>query len=667
MLNTNKLLYILPDVAYLAELLPAKKPHSYSVASYRQINGKFLDDNEFINASVIKLLAKLDKDTYQLVLPDFLFTNTIVNIKEANETKVKEYIKDTLLPQLDLSHKTHQIHHSVLTEHRGTYKVQLSAIENSVLSVIKSAIKEYDLSIEKIYPLSWTSKSLISLEPSISLLQMGGRIYLAQHYIGIDQSNDASIEEVENLVETIRTLKGAEPSIQTVYLASNALVEEKLKDGLSDTLPLQQLVSLKDDDQQIPSYIKLLIESGMRTLSIPDYNLPEFNLNKVSADLDAKAIAQEASLEETSLKEEEFSEQEADATTTEELSAEGVELAEGLPKPNQLTNSALVAPTDAEDLSENDITDQPATTSVVESLDDQEEIEESAKDSVTQDNEDSSEALSATKEEPRKVDKQEPVQEKPIQEESVKEEVSEPVLPEIELSLPQSTVAKVADVASIDNFSMANSSLKEADVDLKQFVEDKQEPDDSNKIEPLAKKEASMMESPSKVIKNKDGVNSMLKTIFIFLASVGITVAIGIGLGLGFIKFTSKGNDNLPIADLPAQVETTPTPALSPTPTPEPEPEIDKAKYKILVVNATTVAGHAGKTKTALESAKFSNVKAGNAKGEYEAGLYVLLKEEDSAIVKLLSEASGLDLEFATGIEKEDPAGTYDAVIVLAK
>ncbi len=611
MLNTDKLIYILPDVAYLAELLPGKKPHSYAVSSFRQINGKFLDDNELISASVIKLLAKFEKDTYQLILPDFLFTNTIVNVKESSETKVKEYIKEKLLPQLNLSSKTHQIQHYVLTEHRGVYKVQLSAIENNVLSSIKSAAKEYDLTIKKIYPLSWTTKSLISLEPSISVIQMGSRIYLAQHYIGIDQTNDASVDSVENLLETIKTLKGAEPSIQTVYLASNSLVEKKFKEGLSDTLPLQQLVILKDEELKMPPYVKLLIEAGMKTLSIPDFNLPEFSFVKVAADPQAKSLAKD---------------------TAKQKEHMPTDKKNDLPKPTHLETVKKTKP---------EVVESAKAEVAEELVKTNESIKEPAVESV--------ETKVETKAEVKK--------EIPAKLVVAKAESVEKLVPKVEDKEP--TTPKL------------NIQEQEKDVDLAQFAE--QSSDNSNsKIKTsqklnLDKKEKPMSETKDKVIKNKDGVGGMLKTIFIFLASVSITVAIGIGLGLGFIKFTNKNEDAVKVADTPAAVEVSPAPEVTPTPTAEPEPEINKSEYKILVVNATTIAGHAGKTKTNLENAEFENIKAANAKGEYEAGVYVLLEEEDAAIVKLLSEVTDLELKFAEGKDTEDASESYNAVIVLAE
>jgi hypothetical protein len=58
---------------------------------------------------------------------------------------------------------------------------------------------------------------------------------------------------------------------------------------------------------------------------------------------------------------------------------------------------------------------------------------------------------------------------------------------------------------------------------------------------------------------------------------------------------------------------------------------------------------------------------AGNARGEYEAGSFVLLKDGNSGLAPTLSTDSKLDLTVKEGIAVEDPQGQYDAVIVLAE
>lgn len=280
MLNSQKLLYILPDVAYVAELLPGKKPHSFTIQAFRQINGEYLDENEFIADNVTKLLTKLEDEEYHLVLPDHLFTNTIVTVKETDDKKIEDYINQNLLPQLEINRTSHQILISKLTSLKGESKVQLSALEQSLLAPLRVGSGNAKKKITAISPLSWTLKSVVSLEPSITIIQMGANLFSALHYIGVDQAFETLVGDVEAIAETIKTLKGSEPNIQTVYLVTNALVEEKLKELLSNTIPLQQLNILKEDDAKIPSHVKYCIEAGQKTLSISDYPVPKFVLGK---------------------------------------------------------------------------------------------------------------------------------------------------------------------------------------------------------------------------------------------------------------------------------------------------------------------------------------------------------------------------------------------------
>lgn len=293
MIDTQKLLYILPDVAYTAELLPDKKPHHFTVHAFTQINGTFFDQDEnLIAEKVDKLLSKLEKgEEYHLVLPDFLFTNTIISVKETNETKIKDYLKTETLPSLGVSQDTHELITVILNQLRGTTRVQLAGLEKDALISLRVAASEHEIKVRGISPLSWVIKSSVSLEPSITVTQMGGHLYAAEHYIGVDQTSYATAEDCESIAETIKTLKGAEPSIQTVYIFSNALVEEKLKELLNKTLPLQQMASGQEEDERMPSYVRQVIESSMRSLSIPEYPVPVFSLGKASA-ADKKALGE---------------------------------------------------------------------------------------------------------------------------------------------------------------------------------------------------------------------------------------------------------------------------------------------------------------------------------------------------------------------------------------
>lgn len=306
MLNTKKLLYVLPDLAYLAELLPGKKPNSFSIQSFKQINGDLVDGNKLLTDSLTKLGGKLDKDNYLVVLPDQIFTNTIVNIEADSESEVKEQIQEEVLADLNINSESHLIETFVLTEFKGTYKVQLSAVQKSMLAPLKAAMAKSKAKIKKIFPLSWTVKSLISLEPSISVLQLGSNLFLAKHYIGVDQPVIAGLDQTDKIVETVKTLKGSEPSIQTLYLLSNDLVEEELKENLSEVLPIQQLADTKDDESKIPPYVQKAITAGIKTISIEDFDIPQFDLSLVDAsEIDVKSAKSQTKKKEQKKEEDE--------------------------------------------------------------------------------------------------------------------------------------------------------------------------------------------------------------------------------------------------------------------------------------------------------------------------------------------------------------------------
>lgn len=630
MLTSHKLLYILPDVAYVTELLPTKKEHTFAIHSFRQINGEFLDDNEFIADNVEKLINKLDADEFHLILPDFLFTNTIVEVAQTDEAKVIEYLKSTLLPELTLSPATHELKTFVLTNHGGKSKVQLSALEKSLMNAVSIPAKEKGVKISSVSPLSWTIKSIVSLEPSISIIQMGSHAYLAQHYIGIDQAISTPVSEIETLSETIKTLKGAEPSIQTVYLISNSLVEEKLKANLSETLPLQQLASFKEEESEMPSYVKFCIEAGMKTLSLDVFPVPRFPLpepteataGNTDATDDDDDLTDETSTDDNDSENDTNDEpdNDLDSDTSESDNA----TLETIPTPT-------AAPTMSTSLGDDDDTtslDLPApdvaeldTAPLAAAVTTAPTVTELSLDS-DDDNDDGNNGKSNS-------------------EEATPTEVSESrtAISTITESTTSSVVA-----ASVGSTTAINASETKKTTDT---------------VEKTVAKPASA------VIKNQSGIQPMLKMLGISFLVFLLTVAIGIGVGRGFIYLTQEraGQEatQTPVAS------TTSEPSPSPSPSPSPEPAIDAKELSVLVVNATTKAGYAGQSRTKLEDADFGEVAAGNAKGKYEAGTYVLMKTENTALITLLEETLGQSLTYQADTAVEDPQAKYDAVIVLAE
>ncbi len=580
----------MPDSAYAAELLPTKKPNTFAIQAFRQINGEFIDDNEFIPANVDKLIKKFDPDEYHLILPDFLFTNTIVDIKETEESVVKKYLKEKLLPELGLTKDTHEVDTFILTQYQGKSKVQLSALERSLMAPVQKAAAEHKLTIAEISPLSWTIKSVISLEPSLSTIQIGSRLYLAQHYIGVDQTISFSIEETENIAETVKTLKGAEPNIQTMYLLTNGLVENTIKEKLSGTLPIQQLANFSDETEGIPSYIKQIIEASAKTLSIPELVIPRFKLEKYEGPFDVPATVAE-------VKEKEEKEEKAqpkpihlDDDNEEEMPIPSMPIVKPaeLPKPN----AAL--------------------------------------------------KVEAAPEVPVSPVKIEPVHTPPA---------LTPSLAPAPIPAPALISPPIVKPENVVPFTQPMTDSRPMNPI---FTNPSMPPTIPNH------------EVPRQVIKNKSDAGSLIKVVAITIGALVVTVALGVGIGFGLLTLSEKKSGTAmksasPTASPIATVA--PTPTATPTPTPV---AIDKAKTKILVVNATKTSGLAGKMKKSLTDAGYKSVDTGNAKGTYTtSGTFVLLDKNDAGMVASFSKDTGNTLTYATGKDTEDPSGKYDAVIVL--
>jgi hypothetical protein len=636
MLDTKKLLYILPDVAYIAEGIPEKKPYSFSIHSFTQVNGSFLTEDEFLAENIQKLFGKLEAgENYHIILPDFLFTSTIVSIAEKSDAAIKEYLQTATFPQMGITRDTHLIDSAVLNQIRGTSRVQLSAIEKELLAPLRVAAQDHESSIAGISPLGWAIKSLISLEPSISVLQMGGHLYACEHYIGIDQTSYAPIDDISSIAETIRTLKGSEPSIQTVYLLSNPLIEEKLKEALQKTLPIQQMAGNSDTEERMPASVKEVLEFSFKTLAISDYPVPIFALAKPSAEelaaFGAAALTQ---------------------ATTQPALEDLDELP--LPKPAQPE-----APT-------------PATTTCEDFvIADAAELEKEAEELAKIEAESSEESETA-----QDSGAESEVQEGVVLHTTTHSEATLPSATPPSVSPPKLAQTAVEQSASTDTqdlpskASSANTTTptENSDIDLTQFVGAQSKQEQAAATSAPATNTQVQSTQPLPTIKNKSGIQNMLKMIFITLAVFCVTVAVGAGVGLAVLKYS--GADSAQQEPVVAVVTTpTPEPTATPEPTPTASASATKAptNLKILVVNATTKAGYAGTFKTKIEQSKLGKVTAANAKGKYESGYLVYMKKEDPAAIATLEEATGLKTTVDETAKDEDPQGTYDLVLILAE
>ena len=633
--TSKNLLYLLPDVAYIVELVKGKDSDALQISDYLQINGSFMNENEILEESVKKLVGRIKPKEYDLILPDFLFTNTVITVEEKGEEKILAHVEKEVIPGLDISEDTHELHSFVLTEFKGQAKVQLAALEKTVLKPLQNAFsKEKDLSIKQVAPLSWTTKSLISLEPSISIIQMGVNLYLAQHYIGVDQANTAEVEDAAKLVETIKTLKGAEPSIQTVYLLANALVEEKLNEGLKGILPVQQLAK-ESEDSEMPSYVKQVIEAAIKTMSVSDYKVPLFAFNSADKATD-KVIVKDDSKE--SEEKEDTVKKSTDAVPTEETKTEAA-----LPTPKEIG------------VEDTDTKDDKAEDSVEDKKDDEEKTEdkEVEKPELEEKKEDSKEKEEATdsaetKKEPEKKEDDNKAKDEPAKEskEESKSEDKSAVETAIDLSQFASTKSEEKKDSKKEEKVTDSTETKLEDVKTSEL------PKDKNMAEAKTKK----------VIKNDSGVNSMVKMVFIALVSFFVTVGIGLGIGLGFLTFTNKQTAEEAPAEVVAEASPSPEPTAEPTAN-----TIDRTEYTVLVVNATTKAGYAGEIATVLEEAGFEDVAAKNAKGDYEDENVALMESEDTDLITTLGGDLDFSIKYLEEKDVEDPTGEYDVVVVLVE
>lgn len=598
------LLYILADLAYIAKLSPNKKNSDFAITDFHQINGEFMDENILLANNLDKLFSKLEPDSYNLVLPDFLFTNTIVNVEVSSEDEVKAYLKDKLLPSLSINTSEYYVDTTILSNYKGAFRVQLTALEKNVVAALAVLGKSYPkIKIVSIAPLSWTTKSIISLEPSVAILQMGASLFLSQHYIGVDQCYSVPTAEALNFAETVKTLKGAEPSLQTVYLLSNSLVDDQIKEELKKTLPVQQLADLASENEQMPSYVKQIIEAGAKTFSIKEFLLPQFTL-------DADYVATPAVIE--SDDEEEAGE---DEDTKEDVKKEVV--AKKDEQPVAAIESALPLPAAPAVLA---TAVEPVALPVVKKIDLLSEVKPAA-------------VISAKVEPAPKT-------------------VVEPALAPASKPAPTAVESKEIDFSQFANLAIDPSVFSK----------------NTASVSTIAPKGDSPMSEPNKqVIQNKDDSSGVAKMIFIGFVSFVLTIALGVGLGLAWLTWTNqdKGSDK-PNIEVATEVTPTPTAEITPTPT----AVLDKTTQQILVVNATKKAGYAGQIAKLVEDSEFPKVSTANAKGIYDEGVYLLVKEDNATSQSLLSAIkTATKLEVVLKVDKsaEDSQDKYSAVLVLAK
>lgn len=638
MLNTRKLIYLLPEACLVAELLPSKKPHTFAIQSFRQINGQFMEDEEVVTENLIKLFNKLEPASYTLVLPDFLFTNTIIDVNESTEEGVRSYLLNKLLPSLGLSKETHQLETFILTQYQNKTKVQLSGLEKSILAPVFDIAQERQIEIETICPLSWTLKSAITLEPSLSAIEFGKHIYVAQHYIGVEQSVLFSTEELGNMVESIRTLRGAEPNLQTLYLLTSSETEQKMKDQLKQRLPIQQIAETETSIEGLPAHVKTAIEAAAKTLDIEDYPVPRFVLEKYVEAITPQPVA---------------------PVLTESIAEDKEPEEKVISKPLSLDDEL-----DTEMKVDDTPLPPPKPQIMSDSLDDEDDLPSTAP----------SLPVATT-----------PLTAAPLAAAAPVAPVAEPKLPELtELEEVESHGLELDNTTFVDkdSFSMSQSNgVMSTDTDTEtsnsDWLSDPENEDSETDDLKTEENQEDVIPSSSRtapirqrtIIKNRNTSGSLFKMIGITLGALLVTVIVGVGIGFVLLR---ASDENAPInqglAPSPQVARTSPSPAATASTSASVAPAaIDRATVKVLVVNATNVSGLAGKVRTTLTQAGYKNVSAANAKGTYaDQGNFVLTSAENTALVETIGTDAKLKVTAGEQAKTvEDPQSSFDFVLVL--
>lgn len=677
MIDSTKLLIVLSDVAYVAELLAGKKPYTFSLQACKQINGTFMTKKGPDNEAVAKLFQKLDAgESYHLVLPDELFVDTIVSIEEKAESKVKEVLKEKTLADLKISDESHYLETITLNQLKGTTRVQIAAIPKEYLSIFRVGSDESGSTISGISPLSWVVKGMVSLEPSISVIQLGESLYVAQHYIGIDQTSSADISAPDKIVETIKTLKGSEPSIQTVYLLTNTVIEEQLKEALSSLVPLQQMTG-KSDSEQLPSYVTTFLESAARSLAVPDFNIPVFKPGAPAKDESEKLAALFTAASTAT-----------DVSTDTKTETEPTTKEDELPKPTQNIEPEEITQADTEEAedTEDKLADDAAQAQIEEVVEkdttDSSDTEADVQKEVESDSTTKDEQSIEQPEEKQTAATGEEATDKADTDSSSESKIDSPdsnrtITPVASVVTPVAASAtNAATVATTTSTAPKTAKPETAldqtggdDIDLSQFAQHT-----AGTTAQASSTPAQAEKTIKKPIKHSSGVGNMLKMVLITLLVFALTIAVGVGVGLGILQFAGTEEEvTTPTVEVEQEPSETEEEIIDEEATDSAEEAdteveaVDLSELSVLVVNATSTAGYAGQIRTQLLAGEFTDVTAGNASGTYDDGVLVFAREGAAAVIAEIERTTDLEVTESSDAAAEDAQNNYDVVIVLAE
>jgi hypothetical protein len=616
--SSTHLAYLFPSVAYLLELVPAKGTTNFQVQNVREIRGSFCTDGAWQAENIKKLASKLDTAQYTVALPDTVFQQYVFEVEAGSEAEAHKKALRHMREAYEIDDAITFCHLFLLSTHRGKYTFQLVSLPQAAARLFYDALSPQSDHIKAITPLSWLMKAFVSLEPSLTLAQVGQDVSVARHYIGIDRTFSGATTQPTALAEYLKSQKIEDAQLQTLYLIADEETERLVKKDLNKIIPIQQLITGDEAVEGLPASVKFLAEQAARTLSLTELRLPLIKVEELeqAATNDPEELTALSSP--TNRSSSETSEDDASPMSKASLPAPTLPNPGAAPStvladttPPTLSKAAGGPTLHSESL---DLDTLPSTPPAIVTLDEPEEVSE----------------------------------------------VSSPQ-PSFYDKVHTSSQPSVSPSKGIDDAEL-ESAVSET---LGQTTRSVPPISHSSTSSATA---ASTPPSSKIIIQNSNDASELLKIIGLTVGVIIVTVIAGLGIGYALLSFSLSPQQ---IAVEPVgspSPSSSPSTPVSPSPSPSPSAEpVAKDKLQVLVVNATTTAGKAGKYKTLLEQAGFKNISVGNAKGKYEPGTYFLMKAESSALKTELDKALSVTGTIQKSVKTEDAAEQKDLVIVIAE
>lgn len=588
-----------------------------------------------------------------LVVVSDSFNGHLQFTQENKKTALQdEAILSKLEEDFEIDTQAYHLDWKSFSVNRQVVQLCVSGIEQDTLDKVTAWLEPAQPKKVWAMPFAWFVSPLKSVDPALIAIYDQDKVHVSHHYLGIDDARVLSLDDLDKYVAARREER---KETHLLYVAASNKDRSQLDKAIKQEEVTTQSLLEESSSDVLLDVVTAATEKGQGAWN----ELWHYDLT--------------AGLEAETTKEEDQDKEElpAVATTTTDSKTESSE------EPASAdAASSLPVPTPPPSVSE---VGEPET--VVSSSADEEPMEDEAEANLEED-------LSENSKED-----QTPVVEK--------EEEPEPVA-EKEPTNPKNVASAETKVAATDTQeeSAALDASETEDKDSEPVVETPKLIADNEEEQSLDK--ASSDDQPEKETKEVEPEKPVVKPvlteqlkgsgvkannaqryaeveesrswkgpILVFFMVVILTALVG-----GAIFWSQEGAQYLGFIDTFVEQPTptpTPTPEATMEPTPEAtqeaqleEPEVtssQKEETSIIVLNATGVAGLAGRTRTTLQEAGWEDVAVGNASGTYNDADFIVTQDE--SLTTVLSTDLDRELKKVESV-KEPQASSYDVVIILA-